>query len=233
MSCGDPQTLLAALLAGLLGSGHCLAMCGGIAAAGALPGAGTGRTLGRLLVYNGGRLASYALAGGLAGSVGLGLGYALNTADWAGVLRLATGLVILAVGAQIAFGWRLLAPVEALGARFWRQLAPLARPLLPRRDLPAALALGLLWGWLPCGLVYGMLLAAVTSGGASEGASVMLAFGLGTLPAMVATGAAAGHMRALLARPGLRTSAGVLVMGLGVWTMAGPSLVQSLTGHMH
>ena len=120
MSCGDPQTLLAALLAGLLGSGHCLAMCGGIAAAGGLPGAGTGRTLGRLLVDNGGRLASYALAGGLAGSVGLGLGYALDTASWAGILRLATGLVILAVGAQIAFGWRLLAPVEALGARFWR-----------------------------------------------------------------------------------------------------------------
>ena len=233
MTGGDPQTLLAALLAGLLGSGHCLAMCGGIAAAGGLPGAATGHTLGRLLVYNAGRMASYAVAGALAGGIGLGLGQVLGTAGWAAWLRVATGAVILAVGAQIAFGWRLLAPVEALGARFWKHLAPLARALLPRRDLPAALALGLLWGWLPCGLVYAMLLAAATSGGAVEGASLMAAFGLGTLPAMVATGAAAGQMRRLLARTGLRVSAGLQVMGLGVWTMASPALMRALMGHGH
>ena len=231
MTGGEPVTLAAAVLAGLLGSGHCLAMCGGIAGAGALGVDRPTPLAGRLLVYNLGRVASYAAAGAVAGGAGLWLGDALGADGWAGYLRAATGLVMMAVGLQIALGWRLLRPVEALGARFWRLLAPLGQRLLPARGLGATLALGLLWGWLPCGLVYAMLLAAAAAGGSLEGASVMAAFGAGTLPSMLATGAAAGQLARWARRPGLRAAAGMLVVGFGVWTLAGPPVLHGLMDH--
>jgi len=141
-------------------------------------------------------------------------------------VRLAGGLLIVLIGLQVAFGWRLLAPLETLGARLWQRVAPAARKLVPVRSLPQALGLGLIWGWLPCGLVYSVLLLAATTTDATAGALVMVAFGLGTLPAMIATGLGAFKLGQFMARK--RFGAGLLIVLIGVATIAMP--VSSLVG---
>lgn len=104
----------------------------------------------------------------------------------------------------------------------------MARRLMPVRRPLAALGLGALWGWLPCGLVYSMLLTASVSGGALGGAGVMAAFGAGTLPALVTTTAAAGQLQRLTRHPGFRRVAGATVVLLGLWTLATPHLLHSV-----
>lgn len=222
-------TLIAALIAGLMGSVHCLGMCGGIAGALSMgtPAARDSpvRGLGYGLLFNGGRVASYGLAGLVAGGFGLWLGNTLNFSGWSALLRVATGLIMVAIGLQLAINWRGLRHIERVGAGLWRRLAPLTRRLLPVRSASSALALGLLWGWLPCGLVYTMLLAAAVSGSPAQGGLVMLAFGLGTAPALLVTGATAGQLGRLSARPAMRRLGGVMVLGFGLWTLAAPSLL--------
>lgn len=225
----EPLTLTAALLAGLLGSAHCLGMCGGISGALGMGTARRGRleAVGYALTYNLGRISSYALAGAIAGGFGLWLGNALNFSAWSGLLRLASGLLLVAIGLQLAVNWRGLRHIEALGSRLWRRLAPLSRRLLPVRNPLQAYAAGLIWGWMPCGLVYTMLIAAAVSGGVVQGAAVLGAFGLGTLPALVAAGAAAQALRRWTAHRGLRRIAGTTVLLFGLWTMAAPQLIHS------
>jgi len=225
-----PGLLLAALVAGFLGSTHCVGMCGGIASAltlGTAPRTGprTARVVGFALLYNLGRIASYGLAGALAGTLGLWLGDVIDVGDWSRWLRLATGLVMIAIGLQVAVNLRLLQPLEALGLRFWQHLAPIARRLMPVRSPLHALALGALWGWLPCGLVYSMLLTASVAGSAPGGAMVMLAFGAGTLPAMVGTTSMAGALRGLTRNPRFRLAAGSVVIALGLWTAFFPLIM--------
>lgn len=225
-------TLFAALIAGLLGSTHCLAMCGGIAGAMAMGIPEQRRTPGRLAgylaLYNVGRVTSYAVAGAIAGGIGLWLGSMMEVAAWSRALRWATGLLMIAIGLQVALRWQGLRWLEALGGRFWQRLAPLARRLMPVRDPGTALALGALWGWLPCGLVYSVLVVAAVSGGPGEGASLMAAFGVGTMPAMLATGAVAGRLRRYTGDPRLRGAAGALVVAFGLWTLFGPAVMHAL-----
>ncbi|MQM39603.1 hypothetical protein KBTX_03633 [wastewater metagenome] len=219
-------TLLGALLAGLVGSTHCLGMCGGIASALGMGVAPERRTPWRLfgyaLAYNVGRVASYAVAGAIAGGIGLWLASLVSLGSWTSGLRVAMGLVMAAIGVQVAFNWRLLAPLERSGMRVWARIAPLARGLMPVRSPGRALLLGGLWGWLPCGLVYGMLVAAALAGGAVDGAGVMVAFGIGTMPAMVLTGTAAAVTGRLLARGRVRLALGVTILVMGVWTASVP-----------
>src|SRR5690625_1531923 len=143
---------------------------------------------------------------------------------WTSILRVATGLIMVAIGLQLAINWRGLRHLEAVGSRFWQLLSPLVGRLLPVRTPPEALAVGMLWGWLPCGLVYTMLLAATMSGSALAGGATMLAFGAGTLPAMVTLGFGASGLSQVLSRTTMRRSAGVLLLIFGVWTMASPFL---------
>lgn len=207
--------LAAALLAGLVGSTHCLGMCGGIA--GALGVAAGGR--GALVVsYSAGRIASYAAAGALAGAAGAGLA---GVGPAGPALRILMGLAFVLLGLQVALGWKLLAPLEAAGAKLWARLAPMARALMPPRHAGQALALGALWGWLPCGLVYGMLAAAAGSGSAGNGALVMAAFGLGTAPAMIGVAWASGRGSGLLTARRKRALGWILVL-LGAWTLITP-----------
>lgn len=225
-----PALLLAALAAGFVGSTHCVGMCGGISSALSLGTADAARQraaglVGFALIYNLGRIASYGFAGALVGALGFWLGDLIAVGDWSRWLRLATGAVMVAIGLQVAVNLRLLQPLESLGLRFWRRLAPFARRLMPVRSPLHALALGALWGWLPCGLVYSMLLTASVAGSAPAGAAVMLAFGAGTLPAMVGTGAAAGAFRGLTRKPRFRFAAGSLVIALGLWTALFPLLM--------
>jgi sulfite exporter TauE/SafE len=217
-------SLGAALVAGLAGSGHCLAMCGGVAGALAVRAhgadAGLGSRVSLALVYNVARIVSYAVAGALAGLLGRALVAAIDVAAMSLALRVVAGAVMVAAAGRLLFGWRLLDPLEAAGSGLWRRVMPWASGRTRSRNtLAGATALGLAWGWLPCGLTYSMLLLAATTADATMGALVMAAFGLGTLPAMVtATVAFDRAARALSRKATLRTTAGALLLVFGAWT---------------
>ncbi len=214
--------LSAALLTGLLGSAHCLGMCAGIS--GLFGVSAEVRTLRRQLpmaiAYNGGRILTYALLGVIVASFGGALVEARPTL--AGPILLITGTVIVLIGLQVAFNWRLLNPIERMGAVLWQKLSPIAKYFVPVTNVPRALGLGLLWGWLPCGLVYSVLLIAATSAKPSHGAATMIAFGLGTMPAMIMTGMGAAQLSSNLRRRGARLGFGLLIVALGVLTIAMP-----------
>lgn len=212
--------LVSALVLGLLGGGHCIGMCGGLMGAltMAIPAEQRPRRLQLLLAYNLGRIASYGLAGLLLGTAG----WALASGPAATVLRALAGLLLIAMGLYLAGWWSGLTRIEGAGRLLWRHIEPLARRLLPVRDARRALLLGSLWGWLPCGLVYSTLLWAASQGDALDSALLMLAFGLGTLPVLLATGLAAERLTALLRRRGVRIAGGMLVILFGLWTLPGP-----------
>lgn len=212
--------LLSAVILGLLGGGHCLGMCGGLMGALtlAIPPEQRARRLRLLLAYNLGRILSYATAGLLIGLAG----WAVASSPAAMALRVLAGLLLIAMGLYLAGWWSGLTRIEALGRHLWRHLQPVASRLMPVSSLPRALLLGAVWGWLPCGLVYSMLLWASSQGSPGESALLMLAFGLGTWPVLLATGMAAERLTALLRQRGVRVAGGLLVILFGIWTLPGP-----------
>lgn len=212
--------LLSALILGLLGGGHCLGMCGGLMGALtlAIPPEQRARRLRLLLAYNLGRILSYAAAGLLIGLAG----WAVASSPAAMLLRVLAGLLLIAMGLYLAGWWSGLTRIEAVGRHLWRHLQPVASRLMPVSSLPRALLLGAVWGWLPCGLVYSTLLWASSQGSPGESALLMLAFGLGTWPMLLATGMAAERLTALLRRRGVRIAGGLLVILFGIWTLPGP-----------
>jgi sulfite exporter TauE/SafE len=232
---------LSAFLVGLAGGVHCVAMCGGIVAALNLParrpvlsGAGGGTLVADALgalplhaAYSIGRIASYTAAGAIAGGVGgvAALAEAVLPIQIALAL-VANGLVVL-LGVYLAGAGTGVARLEALGGALWHRVAPLGRRFLPA-DTPArAIGAGAVWGWLPCGLVYSVLALALVSGDAVRGAAVMLAFGLGTAPNLLAAGLALERLRGRFARPRVRLVAGLTVAALGVWgALRTPGLVE-------
>lgn len=222
--------LLPVFLVGLFGSVHCAGMCGGIVSAFSMaapttrrfPVAVLTRTSAvptRVLSYNAGRITSYMLAGALAG------GLANGARTFAGLSALQTGgywlanIMLVALGLYLMDAWRGLAHLEALGSGLWRRLKPLGARLQPIDGPFKLFGLGALWGWLPCGMVYSVLVTAMLSGSATSGAAVMLAFGLGTLPMLVAMGVAGARLRAAMQRRAVRTAAGLLVLGFGLLGM--------------
>lgn len=212
--------LLSALILGLLGGGHCLGMCGGLMGALtlAIPAEQRAQRLQLLLAYNVGRIFSYAIAGLLLGMAG----WALASSPAAMLLRVVAALLLIAMGLYLAGWWSGLTRIEALGRGLWRYIQPLTRRFMPVTSLPRALLLGGLWGWLPCGLVYSTLLWAASQGNALDSAALMLAFGIGTLPVLLATGMAAERVTALLRKQGVRMAGGLLVILFGLWTLPGP-----------
>lgn len=228
-------SLTAALLTGLLGSAHCLGMCAGISGLFAMhsSAAGMRRQLPLAVTYNAGRLASYAVLGFVVAAVGAR--FAGLTPALAGPVRLVAGIVIILIGLQIAFDLRLLDWLERMGGRLWERIAPLAKGLMPVTSLPRALGLGLLWGLLPCGLVYSVLLVAATTAQPANGALIMLAFGLGTTPAMLLTGLGAARLSQLMQQRRTRLGAGLLIVVLGMLTIAMPVMttLSSGAGHSH
>lgn len=231
----DVGLLVAAWLTGLAGSGgHCLGMCGGIVGAlGVRAGQGS-KGFGVLAAAHLGRVLGYVAAGAFVGFLGAAVFGALLGSTGAAALRLCAALLIAATGLQLVLGRPLLGALEKGGARFWRRLVPLARSLLPPRDAAHALAVGALWGFLPCGLVYAQLAVAAASGGAWAGGAVMAAFGLGTSVGLSA-------LSALLQSLGLarlpRRAAGALLVLFAV-AMVVPILPPLLSttvpaGHVH
>ncbi len=208
-------TLLTAFATGLAGSAHCVAMCGGISVS-----LGLGSMKKRLLpVYHGGRLASYATLGLIFGCLLPLIGVRDYSPAWAIALRLAAALVMFAIGLQIALGINLLRRLERYGSRLWQPLAGFVQTLLPVRTGSDALLLGFLWGLLPCGLIYSALALAVVSGNPLHAALVMLAFGAGTLPAMLLLGLFSGTLVQSLTRDSSRIVLGALVMATALWTL--------------
>ena len=210
-----------ALVLGLTSTLHCWGMCGGIVTALSM---GLPSRLARspwrraVLVtgYNLGRIASYTLAGLLCGAAG-GTILALAHADRAYLaLQVLSGCVIIAVGLHLCGWFPRLAMVEGAGWRLWQWLQPVARRFLPLESLPRALVAGAIWGWLPCGLVYSMLLWAAAEADPIRGGFSMFAFGLGTLPGMIGAGMAGSRLRLASGGSGLRRAIGILIILLGL-----------------
>jgi len=218
--------LSAAVVAGLLGSAHCIGMCGGISGLFAVNAnvASLRSNLPFALTYNLGRVISYAVLGLIVG--GFGSVVVKASPGIASGVRILSGIVIILVGLKVAFDLRLLNAIERMGASLWSRIAPAARGLVPVTSLRRALGLGLVWGWFPCGLVYSMLLIAATSANATDGAIIMVAFGLGTMPAMVMTGLGAARLAQIMRRKNARLGLGLLIVTLGLLTIAMPLMRQ-------
>jgi hypothetical protein len=227
-----PESISAAFLVGLLGGTHCIGMCGGIV--GALS-AGLSldvqtsrrRLIAAQLAYNTGRISSYTVAGALLGLFGQQLG------DWhllagfpAG--RIVAGVIMILFGIYLAGWWHSLLFLEQAGAHLWKYIEPLGRRYIPVRSVGQACLLGLVWGWLPCGMVYAVLALALASGSALDGGITMLAFGLGTLPVMLTMGLAFNTLGRMVRNPRVRLVAGLLVMLMGI-----AMLLANPAGHGH
>jgi sulfite exporter TauE/SafE len=208
----DATQASAAFLLGLSGAGHCLGMCGGIAAALNLGGA---RSPAITLAYHAGRIASYTVLGG---ALGFAAG-SLDIAAWTIGLRYLAGLLLIGMGLYIANWWRGMALLERVGATLWQPVQRLSSRWLPLRRWPQALALGLCWGLMPCGLIYSSLAWAAPAQNALTSALMMLLFGLGTLPAMLSTSLGAARLQAVLRQRGLKLTIAVLLIGSGLWTL--------------
>jgi len=214
-------TFFAAIAVGFLGGTHCVGMCGGIVSALSLSIDQPKKTpLSFLLAYNVGRIISYVIAGAIAGGLGalLPANSSLHSAQ-TGLSIVAAGFMLL-MGLYIA-GWSsMLSKVEKAGGVIWRQLEPLGRRFLPVKQTDHALWLGMVWGWLPCGLVYSVLIWSLSAGSATEGMWLMLGFGLGTLPNVLAMGVVAQQLKQWMHKRWVKQSAGVLLIAFAFIQLA-------------
>ncbi|MCX7556263.1 sulfite exporter TauE/SafE family protein [Xanthomonadaceae bacterium JHOS43] len=218
----DLIALGAALLAGLVGSVHCVAMCGGIAT-GFAPYGGDAKAAWRVaLTTNLGRVAGYALAGAIVGGFGHGLVALFRIEHLMFGLRALAGVVLILVALKMLGATRRFDVFARAGDALWAKLRPLQSRLLPANTFPRRFGLGMLWGWLPCGLSSTMLAAAWLQATPHGGAALMAAFGLGTLPTMLPLSYSGARW---LARPGQRRMAGGLMLAAGFVTLAAPWLM--------
>lgn len=214
--------MLSAFGLGLAGAGHCLGMCGGIAVA---LGAGDGKKTVHTAVYHLGRIVSYAILGAAAG-------FAASISDiavWTIGLRYTAGFLLLAMGLYVTGWWRGMARLEQAGAKLWQPVQKFSSRFLPIRNWRHALGLGLCWGLMPCGLIYSSLAWAATTQQPLLAALLMFCFGLGTLPAMLATSMGAGKIQQLLRQRGLKIFVGVFLIAAGVWSLY---LTYTHAGHL-
>ena len=210
----------AAFLIGLLGASHCISMCGGITGAlsMAIPENSNRqkRLLATLLSYNLGRIFSYGIAGFIMGSFGWLL--AEQASIIATGLRTLAATLLIVMGFYIAGWWKGLVFIEKLGGGLWKIIQPWSKKVLPVKDLKGALLLGVIWGWLPCGLVYSTLIWSSMANDPILSSLHMIAFGLGTLPAILTTGLLAKQASALIQNTGFRMLSGLLLIAYGLWT---------------
>ena len=219
----ETQTYLSAFLVGLLGGVHCVGMCGGIVGALTLGIDNTNpakpenkNILPYLLSYNLARICSYTIAGILFGGMGAWLTSLVFINQAQLVLKILAGIFLIVLGLYLANWWRGLGYLEKAGSKVWKRIEPLAKKFVPIKTMPQAFAAGFLWGWLPCGLVYSVLIWSLSSGSALKGGMLMLSFGLGTLPNLLAVGLFAGVFRQFMQLKQLRIFAALLVAGFGV-----------------
>ncbi len=223
----SPQGIVAAFVLGLFSTVHCLGMCGGIIGALSLSlpepvRAHRARLIAYIGSYNLGRVMSYSVAGLIVGAIGARAAAYADMSDGPSMLRYTGMVMMIAIGLYLA-GWLpQLSKVERIGRPLWRLLEPVGRRLVPVNSLPRAVLYGLIWGWLPCGMVYFVLVWALTSGSALQGAMTMAAFGLGTLPSLLTAGVAASWLRRFTGSQVTRQLVGAAVILLAVATLLMP-----------
>lgn len=211
------SSLFAIFLVGLLGGTHCVGMCGGIVAAISMQLPSGGARFPYHAAYNLGRISSYVIAGALMGAVGSSTLLLNGFLPVEQMLYVLANVMLLLLGLYLAGITHAVVYIERLGGALWKCLKPYMARLLPIKKVSGAFMIGLVWGWLPCGLVYSVLLSALASGDALHGALLMLAFGLGTLPNLFAMGLFAQKLKPWLQQKAVRLGAGLLVAGLGAW----------------
>ena len=233
------STLFTAFIAGLLGSAHCFGMCGGIAAAigtGSIEqGASKWQALRKALLFNAGRIFSYAVLGAIVGTIVGSVGQIVELKQWSILLRLLTAILIFLIGLQYLTGQSYLGWLERGGGKLWRAITHLMgtpSKNTTENGLWKSLKTGMLWGWLPCGLVYTILLTAAASGSTISGAMIMLAFGLGTLPALTSLTVAGPLISQLKSSLQARRVIGIAMIIFAVW-IAAWALSMSGAGHQH
>ncbi|MCP4993767.1 MAG: sulfite exporter TauE/SafE family protein [Gammaproteobacteria bacterium] len=215
---------LSAFVVGLLGGVHCVGMCGGIVSALTFSLAENHRRTAAAmlpfqLAYNLGRMTSYLLAGAVMGGLGMLLAQLLPVYYAQFFLLVLAGIFMILLGLYLGGWWMLLNRLERAGARLWRCLEPLGRRLMPVSSPYRAFTVGVIWGWIPCGLVYSMLVNAIATGGALQGAGLMLAFALGTMPNLLLIGMLAGAAARLAQSVVARRVAGGIVVLFGMHTL--------------
>lgn len=222
--------IIAAFFMGFFGSPHCLGMCGGLVAAFSLSMKDVSPAKRRALIatYHFGRLTSYAVLGLAAGLIGTTILEPLMKGN--STPRILLGLVLVFVGVTM-LGAPFLSKLERLGMRFWQYLSPIRQKVFPLNTFPRALAAGLLWGYLPCGLVYGALLIAVVAHDPLSGAALMFVFGLGTVPMLVATHETVGWLRNQIGRLRLRQLNGAIMVLSGLAVVFIPIAMKSMHGN--
>lgn len=208
-------------MVGVLGGVHCIGMCGGIVSAltFSLPARQRSHLpslLPLLLAYNTGRISGYMVVGALGGGLGAAF-LSLSGLDTARhLLQIIGALFMLALGLYLAGIWSGLSTVEKAGRILWRRIEPLGRRLMPVNSVAKALPLGFIWGWLPCGLVYSMVIWTLSAGSAWQGALLMLAFGLGTLPLLFFMGTTAAMLARFTRHTYVKRLAGLSIVALGL-----------------
>jgi len=219
-------SFIAAFLVGLLGGVHCVGMCGGIVGALCLglkpelkPSAentlqqNTWTALPYLLSYNAGRITSYTVAGIMMGGIGWLGSHLFDIYAMQQILELVAAVFMLALGLYIAGWWRVLGSIERFGGKvIWTRLEPIGRRFMPVTTYRQAFSLGLVWGWLPCGLVYSVIIWTISTQSPLEGGLLMLSFGLGTLPNLLLMGVFASSLNQFIQQPWVRQVAGILIM---------------------
>lgn len=222
---------LAAFSMGLFGSPHCLGMCGGIVTAFGLSmqHVSDSKKNGLILTYHLGRLISYALLGLIASLVGVAIFQSImsNSAP-----RIVLGAVLVLIGLAM-LGLPLFNELEKFGMRFWQSLAPLRKKVFPIDSFGKALFAGLLWGFLPCGLVYGALMMAIAGNNIATGAALMFVFGLGTMPMLIATQKTVGMLQSSIKNFRLRQINGVIMMLSGLAVIFIPMMMHHNHNHNH
>ena len=209
-------SLMSAFLVGLLGGGHCVGMCGGIVGAVSMHLPQSKSKAPFLLSYNAGRILSYTFAGVIAGLVGASSFFLEHVLPIQHVLYGISSLMLIALGLYLADIWHGVTYLEGAGKGIWKTLQPFSKRYIPVQNIKQAFFLGSLWGWLPCGLVYSVLIAAIATGSAINGGLLMLAFGLGTLPTLLTMGMAAVRLKTVLQNIWVRRASGLLVLGFGL-----------------
>ncbi len=211
----------AAFVGGLAGGLHCAGMCGGIVGALCQPVVSASGTASwrKLIAYNAGRIASYTMAGILVGALGAA-GFVTRAAPIAQPLAMALASVMLiALGLSLAGISAIVRRIEIAGAWLWRLIQPCTAALLPVTSLLRAFALGALWGWLPCGMVYAVLVTALALGNWWQGGLVLFAFGIGTLPNLLGIGLFWQHADVVGRYRLSRNVAGLAIAGFGLYEL--------------
>jgi sulfite exporter TauE/SafE len=231
---------LVAFVMGLFSALHCLGMCGSIIGTLTLSLRKEIRENKALLVlfvfsYNFGRITSYTLAGFMAGLVHNALMLPLGEGVGHRILQIVSALIMAGAGLHIAGWFPRFAYIEKGGGLIWASLEPYGRRLIPVKTLPQAYFFGMIWGWLPCGLVYAAVTLATTAGSETRGALTMLAFGVGTLPAVVSVGVMTSLMVRLSSMKKFRQAAGIsliLLALLAAFPWINPGVMHGMHGLM-